>query len=121
MPIKMQPTSKIIARLGLQPNGKIQRFFQETCYKAMDRFVPRSAGSDGGNLREIVDLSNPIYIVYEMPYARYQYFGMRQDGTHVVKNYTTPGTGPYWDKRMWSAKGQDIIKQVQEKINRGGK
>ena len=27
------------------------------------------------------------------PYAAYQERGMRLDGTHVVKNYTTPGTG----------------------------
>lgn len=121
MPVKMQPTSVIKARLGIEPNGRIQRFFQNTCYKAMDKYVPRSAGSDGGNLREIVDLSNPQYIIYEMPYARYQYYGMREDGSHKVVNYTTPGTGPYWDKKMWSAKKEDIVKQVQNEINRGGK
>lgn len=28
-----------------------------------------------------------------VPYAAYQERGMRADGTHVVRNYTTPGTG----------------------------
>lgn len=28
-----------------------------------------------------------------VPYAAYQERGMRADGTHVVVNYTTPGTG----------------------------
>lgn len=116
MPIQMQPTSVIKARLGIEPNGRVQRFFQDTCYKAMTRYVPKREGT----LRTTVDLSNPNYIIYEMPYARYQYYGVREDGTHRVKNYTTPGTGPYWDKRMWSAKREDIIKQVQKEINRGG-
>lgn len=116
MPVKLNPTSVIKARLGIEPNGKIQRFFQNTCYKAMDRFVPM----DKGELRSTVDLSNPNYIVYEMPYARYQYYGIREDGSHKVVNYTTPGTGPYWDRVMWSAKGQDIVKQVQDKLERGG-
>ena len=82
----------------------------------MDKYVPMR----DGNLRTIVDLSNPQYIVYEMPYAKYQYYGMREDGTHVVKNYTTPGTGPYWDKRMVSAEMQDILEEVQDFIKRGG-
>ena len=114
MPVKMQPTSVIKARLGLEPNGRVQSFFTSECAKAMDKFIPK----DEGNLRLIKDIQSDK-IVYESPYARYQYYGMRDDGTHVVKNYTTPGTGPYWDKRMLSAKGQDIVKRLQEKF--GGK
>lgn len=29
---------------------------------------------------------------WNVPYAQYQERGMRADGTHVVKRYTTPGT-----------------------------
>jgi hypothetical protein len=116
MPVKMQPTSVIKARLGIEPNGRVQKFFTNTCYKHMDKYVPK----DEGNLRTIVDIQ-PDSITYESPYARYQYYGMREDGTHVVMNYTTPGTGPYWDKRMVSAEMQDVVKEVQDYINRGGK
>lgn len=35
-------------------------------------------------------------ITWRMPYAAYQERGMRADGTHVVRNYTTPGTGPHF-------------------------
>ena len=117
MAFKMQPTSVIKARLGIEQNGRVQKFFQNTCYKAMDKYVPM----DKGDLRTIVDLSNSQYIIYEMPYARYQYYGEREDGSHKVVNYTTPGTGPYWDKKMWSAEGQDVVKEVQDYVNRGGK
>ena len=116
MPVKIQPTSIIKARLGIEPNGKVQKFFQQTCYKHMDKYVPM----DEGNLRINVDLSDPTVIIYESPYARYQYYGIREDGTHKVKNYTTPGTGPYWDKRMVSAEIQDIVGEIQNFINRGG-
>lgn len=114
MPVKMQPTSQIKARLGIEPNGRVQKFFTNTCYKHMDKYVPM----DKGNLRTIVDI-NTNSITYESPYAKYQYYGQREDGTHKVKNYTTPGTGPYWDKRMVSAEMQDIVKEVQNYI--GGK
>jgi hypothetical protein len=114
MPVKLEPTSKIKARLGLQPNGRAQKFFTNTCYKRMTKYVPERYG----NLRTTVDITKNT-ITYEMPYARYQYYGIREDGTHKVENYTKPGTGTFWDKRMASAEMQDIVKEVQNYI--GGK
>ena len=32
-------------------------------------------------------------IIWKVPYASYQERGMRADKTHIVKHYTTPGTG----------------------------
>lgn len=116
MSVKMQPTSVIKARLGIEPNGRVQKFFTNTCYKHMDKYVPQ----DNGELRTVVDIQ-PDSITYEQEYARYQYYGVREDGTHAVKNYTTPGTGPYWDKRMVSAEIQDVVKEVQDYVNRGGR
>ena len=114
MPVKLKPTSEIKARLGIEPNGRVQKFFTNTCYKHMDKYVPQR----DGNLRTIVDIQADS-ITYEQVYAKYQYYGMRKDGSHVVKNYTTPGTGPYWDKKMVSAEIQDVVKEVQDYI--GGK
>lgn len=115
MPVKMQPVSVIKANLGIESNGRVQKFFQNTCYKHMDKYVP----ADQYDLRTNVDLSNPKQIVYESPYAHAQYIGI-VNGSEV-KNYTTPGTGPYWDKKMVSAEMQDVIKEVQNYVNRGGK
>ena len=111
MSVKMQPTSEIIAHLGLDVNGRVQRFFQETCYKLMDKYLPKR----DGNLRNVVDLSDPAKIVYEMPYAHAQYVGYTKG---PVRNYTTPGTGPYWDKRMVSAEISDIVNEVQNYVRR---
>jgi hypothetical protein len=112
--IKMQPTSVIKARLGIEPNGRTQKYFTNTCYKHMDKYVPK----DEGNLRTNVSIDNNT-ITYESPYARYQYYGVREDGSHQVKNYTTPGTGPYWDKRMVSAEMGTIVQEVQRYIDGG--
>ena len=114
MPVKLKPTSQIKARLGIQPNGRVQKFFTNTCYKHMDKYVPMREG----NLRTVVDIQSDS-ITYESPYAQYQYKGMREDGSRPVKNYTTPGTGSYWDRRMVSAEMQDVVKEVQDYI--GGK
>ncbi len=113
MPVKMKPVSKIKARLGLEPNGRVQKFFTNTCYKHMDKYVPM----DEGNLRTIVDIQ-PKSITYESPYAHAQYVGYTK-GPVNPENYTTAGTGPYWDRRMVSAEMDDVVKEVQNYV--GGK
>lgn len=110
----LKPISKIKADLGIEPNGKVQKYFTERCYQHMDKYVPK----DTGALRETV-VKGTDYIKYNMPYAHAQYVGIVHGSP--VKNYTTPGTGPYWDKRMVSAEMKDIVKECQAFINRGGK
>lgn len=114
MPVKMQPISVIKANLGIEPNGKVQAYFTERCYTHMDKYVPKDIGALG----ETVTIDSNS-ITYEQPYAYAQYVGEVNGG--LVTNYTTPGTGPYWDKRMVSAEMQDIVKEVQDFIDRGGK
>lgn len=118
MPVKLKPTSVIKARLGIQPNGPVQKYFQEKCYQYMDKYIPMR---DGHLRYENVDMSDPNYIIYNQNYAHYQYDGVRQDGTHIVQNYTTAGTGPRWDKEMVSAEIDDLVSDVQDFINRGAK
>lgn len=113
MPVKLQPTSVIITQLGLGPGGAVKTFFANECVKRMDKYIPM----DEGNLRTIKDVSSD-FVIYESPYARYQYYGMREDGSHIVKNYTTPGTGTYWDRRMWSAEGKEVVDEIQKYIIR---
>lgn len=117
MGVYINSLEKIKKRLKIDDNGPAQSFLTETCYKHMDKYVPQ----DIGNLRTIVDI-NKNYITYESEYASYQYYGKRKDGTHKInpKNYTTPGTGPKWDRRMISAEKEKVIEEVQDFIT-GGK
>lgn len=112
MTVKLKPTSQIKARLGIEPNGRVQKFFSNTCYKHMNKYVPM----DEGNLRINANVKADS-ITYESPYARYQYYGISKSGKPL--NYRTPGTGDYWDKRMVSAEMEQVVQEVQNYI--GGK
>lgn len=67
-----------------------------------ENFVPLSGGSSqsAGGLREsghvLQGESGAMYVVWDTVYALYQWYGIRADGTHPVKNYTTAGTGKQW-------------------------
>lgn len=124
MPVKMKPISTIYADLGIQDGGPVHTFFTATCAKAMDRYVPSDTGTlaetvilDGQPTRNVTEKT----ITYQTKYAKVVYYGVRNGkplNYHLDKH---KDAGPYWDKMMWSAKGKDIIKQVQDFINRGGK
>lgn len=53
-------------------------------------------------------------LVWRKVYAGYQYFGIRADGTHKVRNYTTPGTGKLWVEVAQAANGANWEKVAQK-------
>lgn len=79
----LKPISEIKADLGIEPNGRVQKYFTERCYQHMDKYVPK----DTGALRENVIVDNNS-ITYKSPYAHAQYVGIVHGSP--VKNYTTP-------------------------------
>ena len=117
MPVKMQPTSVIKARLGIEPNGRVQKFFTATCARHMDKYVPY----DTGTLADTVKVENDK-VIYRQQYARYVYDGVAPSGKPL--NYHRdkhPLANDHWDKRMWSAERADVVREVQNYVNRGGK
>ena len=110
--VKFSNIKDIEKRIGVNPSGEIQKFTTNTLYKFMDDFVPMR----NGDLRKNVSIDDDS-ITYESNYAEYQYYGEREDKTHKVENYTTPGTGKRWDKLMWSAKKKEVLETIQKKVD----
>lgn len=106
----LNPISKIKIDLGINPDGRVQKYFTNACYRRMDKYVPMRDGA----LRQVVSIDDNS-ITYTMPYAHAQYVGYTRG---PVRNYTTPGTGSYWDKKMVSAEMDDLVKEVQEYVRR---
>lgn len=110
----LKPVSVIKANLGIEPNGRIHKYFAERCRDYMnEKYVPVR----DENLINTSYVDSQCNIVYQQKYAHAQYVGVVNGGE--VKNYTKPGTGPYWDKRMVSADMPQIVKEVQSKVNGG--
>ena len=138
--VKMMPTSVIEAKLGIQPMGPAHAYFTEKCAEHMDKYVPYREGDLAYNtMYKTVD-----EIHYTAPYAHYMYEGkvmgpnipIKQNGVIIKwfsrkpKYYTgadidysqsqaQPGheyAGPHWDKRMWSAEKDEVVKEIAEYI-----
>lgn len=81
--MKLKPVSQIKLELGINPGGRVQIMFTDTCDKHMDKYIPMDIGNLRNNKDKGVD-----YITYESPYARPQYIG--EVNGSPVRNYTTP-------------------------------
>lgn len=71
---------------------------------------------DIGRIEKTEDGSRDL--VWSNVYAGYQWYGMRVDGTHIVRHYTTPGTGKMWvetargeNKRKWDQVVQNAFSE----------
>lgn len=124
--VKLNSIDKIKKRLGLEPNGRVQKFFTNTCAIHMDKYVP----FDTGTLAETVIIDGkPVprnvketTITYEQEYANYVYNGISKSGNPLNYSHDKhPGAGDHWDRLMVSAEMDTVVKEVQDYVNRGGK
>lgn len=131
--MEMKATSEIVVNLGLDKNGRVQKYVTNTCARYMDKYVPYGQGL----LRKTILLNEPDAVTYVQKYAHYLYKGILyvdpETGSSFAKygvtkvptdrqlKYHTAGTGSYWDKKMMSAEGDKMISEVQKYIDRGGK
>ena len=112
--VKLEPTSVIKARLGIDKNGKAHKYFTKRVADYMDKYVP----FESGVLRNTATIETDS-VTYVQEYANYQYKGISKSGKAL--NYKTAGSGSYWDKKMMAVQGDEVIAEVQSYIDRGCK
>ena len=123
---------KMLRKRGLEPNGRVQKYFTVRCAAEMDRYVPFQSGMLK-NTRTIGSDS----VKYNSPHARMMYYGKvmvdpktgaagfltaegwrsRKGVKKIVStrdfNYNgAPLRGKLWDIRMWATNKQKIISGV---------
>lgn len=76
-----------------------------------------------GTLRDIGRIVKADFgsrdLVWSNVYAAYQWYGMRVDGSHKVRNYTTPGTGKMWVEAARAERGETWQKVAQNAFEKG--
>lgn len=124
--LEMKPIATILARLGIDKNGRVQRFLTETVNRRITRYMPFRTGVLATKLKFV---SSPTEITVNGPYARYQYYGKVMVGkppkqvtdTDLTYGKTKyPSAGPFWDRRLMAAEKDVILREVGTCIKRGG-
>ena len=145
--IQMKPVNTIVARLGVGRDGDVQKFVTNTINRRITRYMPYRSSVLSTKAKFI---KSPTEIEVDAPYAQYQYYGkvmvdpitgaagfLDKDGqwksrrgvpkvkTDRDLDYTQsknhhPRAGPFWDRHLMAAEGQQIAAKVQQYVKRKG-
>lgn len=110
--LQLDPNPVIKASLGINPGGRVHKYFTKRCADYMDKYIPKDSGMLRNNITIFTDK-----IIYNQLYAHYQYKGISKKGNAL--NYKKPGTGSYWDIKMWAVDGGTIINETQRYMESG--
>ena len=94
MPVTIQHNEEYIRQLTTQRISLANRLIIEDIHRTSLHNTPMLSSQLRRNVtKTVVPETYTGTIIWRQHYSLYQERGMRADGTHVVKNYTTPGTG----------------------------
>lgn len=92
------------------------RMMMEDIHNYSTQITPYKEGA----LRTSVTKQMPQPLVgimtWNVPYAQYQERGMRADGTHIVRNYTTPGTHAHFVEESLDK----VVQRIPQYLRMGG-
>lgn len=139
--VKINNVNKILKDHGLNDEGRVIQYARDEADRLMNPFIPMQ----NGTLRRLKTYPSASKIKYTSPYAHYQHTGdeyisprlgvsgiplksgrwwspkgekKKKSGKKL--NYHTAGTGPEWEKLMMKEKGKELIRDIQNYINKGG-
>lgn len=141
--VEMCPVRNVIARIGIDRKGAVQRFVTSTINRRITKYMPYRTGALSTKLKFI---KSDTEIEVNAPYAAYQYYGKVMVNSATGKGpalipgvgyrykkgtvlrttdrdlrYDTtknPMAGPYWDRRLMASEGAQIAQEVQAYVNR---
>lgn len=91
---------RIISKFGLEHEGQTRLYLSNRAFIRMHKYVPM----DTGTLASHVTV-RPTSVTYEENYAHRQY---------VSNNGKKAPRGKYWDRKMWSAEGDKLTREVEK-------
>ena len=94
MPVIIQHNEEYIRQLTTQRISLANRLIIEDIHRTSLHNTPMLSSQLRRNVtKTVVPETYTGTIIWKVPYASYQERGSRADGSHIIKNYTTPGTG----------------------------
>jgi Minor capsid. len=113
---ELDSTEELLKKRGLDSHGRAQKMLTSEIYRQSQPYTPFQQGVLAhGPANEVAD----DYIVYNTPYAHYQWKGEVMAGK-APKHYTgkpinhhgAPKRGKEWTRRMWADKKSVILDKI---------
>ena len=144
--VDMKPVKQIMARLGIDARGDVQRFHTANTLRRIQRYLPYRTGA---TIKLMIAQSpvNEPFLHVNVPYARMLYYGkVMVDPETGMAGFLTPNgwrsrrgvakvassrdiqydktrnprAGPFWDRRLTAAEGRQMAAALQDYVRRRG-
>ena len=144
--VDMKPIRQVMARLGVDARGDVQRFHTANVCRRIQKYMPYRSGTTI-KLMIIQSPAEEPFIHVDVPYARMLYYGkLMVDPKTGAAGFLTPNgwrsrkgvpkveskrpiqydrtknpqAGPFWDRRLVAAEGPQMAAELQEYVRRRG-
>lgn len=120
--VKLDSVEKIMADVGIDERGELQAFHTQNVLNRILKYIPKRSGATQKITAIQTDVNRPA-IVTDVPYGKYLFYGVAMAGnpkepTDRPLQYTTPGTGPHWDRAVTAAEGAAMTADLQAEVDR---
>ena len=114
MRVKIDDYGTIKRNLGVNEQGRVQRFVTDEVFTRLLPYIPKRSGVLRSMAREV----SATQIKVTSPYARVQFFGVTKHGVPFNYNLATGGAkaGSHWDRRLLQDEGAAIIAKTNRFI-----
>lgn len=102
-----------------QMQAAAQKLLKNEVARGCNKYVPFQNGPLRKSVQASINTAEP-QLVYDSPYARYQYYGRVMGGrppkspTGGSLTYHTAGTGPQWFETWKAADGKATVERVKK-------
>ena len=124
--LKMKTMNRLLRDKGLSSDGSVQAFHTQNVMRRIVKYMPYRTGATIKKTILDTDINKP-YIVTNVPYGKYLYYGKVMVGpppkqvTDIPLRYTTTKNlkaGPFWDRALIAAEMPALQADLQRYINR---
>lgn len=126
--IEMKSIAQLLRDKGLDVNGDVQRFHTHNVLRRIVKYMPYRTGVTIKATIAQTDIGKP-YIVTDVPYGKYLYYGRVMAGgppkkaTDSELTYTrtkNKKAGAFWDRQLIANEKDVLVREMQNYINRKG-
>lgn len=113
---ELDSTEEMLKKRGLEPGGRVQKMLTMEVYRESEPYVPFQQGILAHGPANAVE---DDHIIYNTPYAHYQWKGEVMAGRapkhytgRPIKHHGAPKRGKEWTRRMWADKKSVILDKI---------
>lgn len=114
--IKLPNANQLIKEFGLEPYGRLQYVVDSSIVMYSAPYTPRNVGRLQGSVNDSIGSG---MLEYTVPYAHYQWVGIKKNGEKFDYQHINPKADNRWVERAMEVHLQDVCRIAEKELRDG--